>query len=175
MILDKISYLSAIEETLNDDIKFSNLDIPAGKEINYITNLEKRITSDLKRLKDKEIIDKATHKNIKPVGSGPGNLYGSGNVHKETNNGFSPFRPILSAIGISALTGKRVKWDNDCAIKEHHLFCNHSSGFDDFSILTSNDYIKVTLMESLLFNRDHPSLNKNRRSLPLELFDDCKT
>ena len=30
---------------------------------------------------------------------------------------------------------------------------------------------KVTLMESLLINRDHPPLNKNRHSLPLELFD----
>ena len=64
MILDKISYMSVIEEILNDHTKFSNLDILAGKEINYITNLEERITSDLKLLKDKEIIDKATYKNI---------------------------------------------------------------------------------------------------------------
>ena len=52
MILDNISYTSAIEEILIDHTKFSNLDIPAGNEINYITNLEKRITSDLKLLKD---------------------------------------------------------------------------------------------------------------------------
>ena len=76
-------------------------------------------------------------------------------------------------LGVSALTGKRVKGDNDSAIKEHHLFCNYSSGFDDFCILTSNNNnFKVTLMESLLINRDHPPLNKNRHSLPLELFDD---
>ena len=54
VILDKISYISAIEEILNDHIKFSNLDIPAGKEINYKTILEKRITSDPKLLKDKK-------------------------------------------------------------------------------------------------------------------------
>ena len=30
---------------------------------------------------------------------------------------------------------------------------------------------KVALMESLLINRDHPPLNKNKQSLPLELFD----
>ena len=78
---------------------FSNLEIPAGKEINYITNLEKKITSDLKLLKDEEIIDKATYKNIKPVGSRPGVLYRLGKVHKEINNGIPPFRPILSAIG----------------------------------------------------------------------------
>ena len=100
VILDKISYISAIEEILNDHTKFSNLDIPAGKEISFTTNLEKRITSDLKLLKDKEIIDKATYKNIKPVGSKPGILYGLGKVHKETKNGLPPLHPILSAIGM---------------------------------------------------------------------------
>ena len=98
VILDKICYICAIEEILNDHTKFSNLEIPAGKEINYITNLEKKITSDLKLLKDEEIIDKATYKNIKPVGSRPGVLYRLGKVHKEINNGLQPFRPISSAI-----------------------------------------------------------------------------
>ena len=97
VILDKISYIRAIEEILNDHT--NNLEIPAGKEINYIKNLEKKITSDLKLLKDEEIIDKATYKNIKPVGSRPFVLYGLGKVHKEINNGLPPFRPILSAIG----------------------------------------------------------------------------
>ena len=60
MILDKISYISDIEEILNDHTKFSNLNILAGKQINYRTNLEKRITSDLMLLKDEEIIDKVT-------------------------------------------------------------------------------------------------------------------
>ena len=73
---------------------------------------------------------------------------------------------------VSARTGKRMKGDNDSAVKEH-LFCNHSSGFDNFSILASNNNdFKVTLMESLLINRDHPPLNKSRHLLPLELFDD---
>ena len=53
VILDKCSYISAIEEILNDNSKFSKLDIPAGKEINHIVNLEKRITSELKLLKEK--------------------------------------------------------------------------------------------------------------------------
>ena len=98
MILDKCSYISAIEEILNDNSKFSKLDIPAGKEINHIVNLEKRVTSELKLLKDKEIIDKSTYKSIKPVGSRPGILYGSSKIQKETRNGLPPFRPILSAI-----------------------------------------------------------------------------
>ena len=43
VILDKCSYISAIEEILNDNSKFSKLDIPAGKEISYKVNLEKRL------------------------------------------------------------------------------------------------------------------------------------
>ena len=75
--------------------------------------------------------------------------------------------------GVSAITGRRVKGNNDSAIKEHHLFLNHSFGFDNFSILASNNNnFKVTLMESLLINRDNPPLNKNGNLLPLELFDD---
>ena len=52
------------------------------------------------------------------------------------------------------------------------LFCNHTPDFEDFSILaTNNNEFKVTLMECLLINRDDPPLNKNKQSLPLELFD----
>ena len=98
VILDKCSYISAIEEILNDNSKFSKLDIPAGKEINHIVNLEKRFTSELKLLKDKKIIDKSINKSIKSVGSRPDILYGSGKIPNETRNGLPPFCPILSAI-----------------------------------------------------------------------------
>ena len=54
-------------------------------------------------------------------------------------------------LGISALTGKRVKGYDDSAIKEHFLLCNHTPDFEDFSILaTNNNDFKVMLMESLL-------------------------
>ena len=62
-----------------------------------VTNLEKRITSDFKLLRDEEIIDMTTYKNIK-VGSRPGVLYGFGKVHKETKNRLPPLCPVLSAI-----------------------------------------------------------------------------
>ena len=101
VILNKISYVSTIEEILNNHIKFSNTDILAGKEIIYITNFDKRITSDLKLLKDKEIFVKATYKNIEPVGSRPSIAYRLGKVRKATKNGLPPFRPILSVIGSS--------------------------------------------------------------------------
>ena len=60
VILDKRPYISTTEEILNDNSKFSKLDTPAGKEINHKVNLEKRITSELKLLKDNEIINKST-------------------------------------------------------------------------------------------------------------------
>ena len=76
-------------------------------------------------------------------------------------------------LGIPVLTGKRVKGDDDSAIKEHLLFWNHTPDFEDFSILAQkkNNDFKVTSMESLLINRDHPILNKNKQSLPLKHFD----
>ena len=40
---------------------------------------------------------------------------------------------------ISALTGKRVKDDDDSAIKEHVLFCNHIPDFEGISILATNN------------------------------------
>ena len=76
-------------------------------------------------------------------------------------------------LGVSALTGKRVKGDHNSAIKEHHIFCNHSYGLDNFSVLASNNNdIKVTLMKGLLINRDHPPLNNITDMLP---FDDWGT
>ena len=35
-------------------------------------------------------------------------------------------------LGISALTGKRVKGDDNSAIKEHLLFCNQAPDFEEF-------------------------------------------
>ena len=64
-------------------------------------------------------------------------------------------------LGISVLIGKRVKDDDDSAIKGHLWFCNHEHDFEDFSILATNSNFKITLIESLLINKDHPPLNKN--------------
>ena len=75
--------------------------------------------------------------------------------------------------GISRLTGKKVKIDNNklTTIQEHLLCCNYSPSFEDFSILTreSNDF-KLKIMENLLIARDKSILNKTDTSLPLQLF-----
>ena len=80
---------------------------------------------------------------------------------------------ICEHLGISHLTGKKVKIDNNklMAIQEHLLCHNYSPSFEDFSILTweSTD-LKLKIMESLLIARNKPILNKTDCSLPLELF-----
>ena len=74
---------------------------------------------------------------------------------------------MCEKVPILTLTGKRIKSDDDFVIKKHLLFCNYSTGFDDFSIFTiNNNDFKVTFME-----RDYSPLNKNNCSISLELFD----
>ena len=72
--------------------------ILSRKEINYIRNVEKRIAFDLKLLKNEEIIEKTTYRNIKRGGPKLGIL---GKVHKEAKYGLLPLCPILSTIGAS--------------------------------------------------------------------------
>ena len=38
-------------------------------------------------------------------------------------------------IGVSPLTGKKVKPINNSAVRDHLLHCNHLPSFDNFSIL----------------------------------------
>ena len=61
-------------------------------------------------------------------------------------------------LGILALTGVKVKDNDDSVIKKTSFICNHSPDFEDFSILTNNHNFKVTLTESPLINIDHQLL-----------------
>ena len=77
-------------------------------------------------------------------------------------------------LGISSKTGKTVKtMHQTTAIYDHFLTSSSCSptNFENFSILAreSNDF-KLTLMESLLIERDRPILNRSTKSMPLELF-----
>ena len=177
MILDKCSYISAIEEVLNDKSKFSKLDIPAGEEINHIVNLEKRITSELKLLKDKAIIDQSIYKNIKPVGSRPGVLYGLGKIHEETRNGIPS---ILSATGTP--TYKLAKFslkfltlltaNEFTVIDSFHLaeeICQHDSNLHMATLDVDSLFTNIPLEETIdicvdnLYNENenHPNIPKH--------------
>ena len=74
-------------------------------------------------------------------------------------------------LSLSALIGKRVNNNKKLTIKDHCLFLNHVGSFEDFSILTykSNPF-KLLIKEALLVSRDKPLLNKQVKSIPLQLF-----
>ena len=75
-------------------------------------------------------------------------------------------------MGISNLTGKRLKNVKQSAIADHLLQCNCAINFNDFSILATDcNKFKLLLRESLLIKRDKPILNRTIKSLPSELFD----
>ena len=58
-------------------------------------------------------------------------------------------------MGISDLTGKRLKIVKQSAISDHLLQCNWAINFDDFSILATDcNKFNLLLRESLLIKRD---------------------
>ena len=74
-------------------------------------------------------------------------------------------------MGISNLTGKRLKNVKQSAIFDHLLQCNCMINFDHFDILAAeSNKFKLLLRESLLIKRDKPILNRtiNRTT---QLFD----
>ena len=62
-------------------------------------------------------------------------------------------------IGVSPLTGKKVKPSKNSAICDHLLRCNFLPFFDNFSVLAhENKKYLLEIKESLLIMRDKPSL-----------------
>ena len=74
-------------------------------------------------------------------------------------------------IGISPLTKKKVK-PKGSAVSDHMLLCNHSPSFENVSVLTKENKKNPIRIERKPPNmRDKPSLIRNIRSAPLDLFD----
>ena len=75
-------------------------------------------------------------------------------------------------MGVSPLTGRKVKTINNSAIRDHLLHYNYLPSFDNFSILAhDNKKLLLEIKETLLLMRDKPSLDRNISSAPLYLFD----
>ena len=71
-------------------------------------------------------------------------------------------------IGVSLLTGKKVKPSNNSAICDQLLHCHFLPSFDNFSVLAhENKRYLLEIKESLLIMRDKPSLNRNINSASL--------
>ena len=74
-------------------------------------------------------------------------------------------------MGISNLTGRRLKNVMQSAISDHLLQCNCTITFDDFDMLAAeSNKFKLLLREGLLRKRDKPILNRTIKLFPLELF-----
>ena len=82
------------------------------------------------------------------------------------------FTRAAEHMGISNLTGKRVKNVKESAISDHLLQCDCKIDFNDFDILASDtNRIRLLIKESLFIKRDKPVLNRTIKSFPLNLFD----
>ena len=69
-------------------------------------------------------------------------------------------------LGITPLTGKKVKSPKENAVFDHIVHMGHKQSFDDFEC----DEFRLLLRDSLLILRDDPPLNRYVKSIPLELF-----
>ena len=82
---------------------------------------------------------------------------------------------VYEHLGTSLLTDKPYTYKpnniNNTAILNHIHHCKCKASVDDFRIIGSapNDY-HLRIKESLIIQRDNPVLNKNVKSIPLELF-----
>ena len=82
------------------------------------------------------------------------------------------FTSAAEHMGISNLTGKRLKSVKQSVVSDYLLECNCSTDFDYFHILASDtSKFRLLIKESLLIKRDQPQLSKTIKPFPLKLFD----
>ena len=153
VILNKKDYNLKMKKILSDTSKFQKLSIDQNKVLNHIVNMENRIVSVLKKLKDNNQISDKKCQELHPVGSRPGILYGLAKIHKPIEDGVPPFRPILSDIGTP--TYKIAKFfvpllapltSNEYTIKDSFSFAEELLTFDSNLVMASFD------VESLFTN-----------------------
>ena len=71
-------------------------------------------------------------------------------------------------MGISNLTGKRVKNVKESAVFDHLSYCECAVDFDHFDILASDtNSFRLLIKENLLIKRDKPFMNHTFKSFPL--------
>ena len=80
------------------------------------------------------------------------------------------FARAAEHMGISNLTGKRVKNVKESAVSDH--LCDCLIDLDHFDILASDtNSFRLHIKVSLLIKRDKPVPNRPFKSFPLKLFD----
>ena len=82
------------------------------------------------------------------------------------------FTRAAEHMGISNLTGKRLKCVKQSAVSDHLLECNCSIDFDHLDILASDtSKFRLLIKKSLLIKHDQPQSNKTITSFLLKNFD----
>ena len=78
---------------------------------------------------------------------------------------------VCEHMGVSARTGKNIKFTKNSTVRDHMLVCNNIVLFEDFSVLgNGTSDFRIKLQESLLIHRYGPQSNKTSESAPLMLF-----
>ena len=149
VLLSKTRYLEKVKEILSDSTKFKEL------TDNPTKTRERSLTNYLLKLKHAGILNENEYKEIKPVGSNPGIMYGLPKVHKDNY----PIRPIVSSIG--TYNYRLAKYLVQIL---KPLSTNHNSIKDSF---TFSDWIRQQQRQgnSILCSYDVKSLFTN---IPLE-------
>ena len=81
------------------------------------------------------------------------------------------FTRAAEHMGISNLTGKRLKCVKQSAVSDHLLECNCSIDFDHFDILASDaNKFRLLIKESLLIKRDRSPVEQNRQVISIKTF-----
>ena len=105
----------------------------------------------MKKLKNKNVISEETYNKLRPVGSKPGTLYGSAEVHKPVINGFPPFRPIISAIGTPTCKLAKFLLPVLSDITQNELTVKDSFTFVDEILTQNSDLYMASLDVDALF------------------------
>ena len=97
VLLNKTDYTNKVTDLLSDTSKF--FQYPEQEDLYKLSlKQEDKICRFLRKLLDNKIITKDQYNNMYPTGTGPGILYGSPKVHKQS----TPMRPIVAAYNTAA-------------------------------------------------------------------------
>ena len=136
---------------MKDSSEFKSVVVAPDKDLNYIINSEKRVTNLFKKLKNKNAISEETFNKLRPVGSKPGKLYGSIEVHKPLVNGLPPFRPFLSGMGTPTYKLAKFLVPVQSDIKQNEFTVKDSFAFVDEILTQNRDLYMASLDVDALF------------------------
>ena len=147
VIMDKEKYIQGVKNVISNSSKFIPLKIPPEDYINYIFNVDNKISKD-------ELLK------ICPVGSRPGILYGNPKVHKPVVDNMSKFRPILSAINTPGYNLAKflipileTLTHNEFTVKDSFSFAKEITKYDSALFMASLDdeslFTNIPLKETI--------------------------